>query len=1120
MKKMKLLFLLLAIFFAGSAFSQTLTIFNEGFEGGTLPTGWTTQYAAGTTDWAFNVSGGITGVPAAAHSGSYNARFYVPNYTHPQTMLITPKLNLSTYSSAKVKFWHTQPIWAPDQDSLEVYYRIGLAGAWNLVVTFTGDIPDWQQDAILFNGTFPDSVYIGFKGYANYGYGICLDDVTIEVTPGCSNTYIGDLVPTVTSQTAPYSNGTIPYWKFNATAGSTYFFSMCSNSEDSKIRIYDANTMVMVDTADDSGPLCSGLAASIGWTCPTSGDYYISASHYNCDTLQNSGNLEYYYVTIPPRACDSCAPQDAGINTFPVVYDNSYYIQGTMGNAGKFTALFQGRQGKVYHFDLCPSAPGDGYANFDVDIKITDSICNILTGQDGSCGIANVYRPNDYAWTCPANGKYYVVLARYRSYNQHNCTGSSADSIKMYYYEVPPVLTCPVGATPENEPLCDSGYVDVTNGGCNSTPSVFTEVTDSCSQTFCSQSGTYQVGLSQYRDTDWYRLLLTRQRIVKWEVAAEFPFYAFIIDGNSGCSSTTILAQGIGGTGDTISVVDTLAAGTYYLWVGPSIFTGIPAGMDYIATYSVIGYAPVAAGAITGTAAVCSGATGVSYTVTAIPGITTYNWSYTGTGATIHGTGNSVTIDFATNATNGILTVRGYDGCLYGSASPNFALVILPLPNAAGTITGPSSVCQGASGSFSVPVINNAISYIWTYSGTGATITGSSNTVSIAFANNATSGVLRVKGHNNCGDGIISADYPLTINPLPGAAGTITGLSSVCAGQSGIAYTVPLITDATAYSWSYSGVGATFNGAGNSITIDFAAGATGGNLTVRGSNTCGNGTLSVNFPITILQAPSAAGTISGQATVCRGNTGITYTVPPVSGATSYIWTLPAGFSGTSSTNSINIDFDNTAITDTIFVKGTNTCGPGAESFFIITVGSMPDDAGTITGTASVCWTDLAVAYSVPSITGASTYQWNFSGTGAVINGSGASITIDFPANTTSGDLTVRGHNTCGNGAISAAFHINVSSCNYGITETESGNINIKPNPNKGSFDIEIWVNNTQKCTVKIMNSIGQIVADNEYMTAIGINKFKADLTGNANGIYYVQINTGNDVITKKVILSR
>jgi len=83
--------------------------------------------------------------------------------------------------------------------------------------------------------------------------------------------------------------------------------------------------------------------------------------------------------------------------------------------------------------------------------------------------------------------------------------------------------------------------------------------------------------------------------------------------------------------------------------------------------------------------------------------------------------------------------------------------------------------------------------------------------------------------------------------------------------------------------------------------------------------------------------PLAAGVITGNTTVCQNDANINYSVPAISGATSYIWTLPAGASGTSSTNSISLNFGSTATSGNIKVKGHNAAGDGAESELVITV---------------------------------------------------------------------------------------------------------------------------------------------------------------------------------------
>lgn len=70
------------------------------------------------------------------------------------------------------------------------------------------------------------------------------------------------------------------------------------------------------------------------------------------------------------------------------------------------------------------------------------------------------------------------------------------------------------------------------------------------------------------------------------------------------------------------------------------------------------------------------GQTGVVYTVTNVSGVT-YNWSYSGTGATITGTGNSVTVDFSTTATSGTISVTASkSGCT--STAATVAVTVVP----------------------------------------------------------------------------------------------------------------------------------------------------------------------------------------------------------------------------------------------------------------------------------------------------------------------------------------------------------------------------------------------------------------------------------------------------------
>lgn len=168
---------------------------------------------------------------------------------------------------------------------------------------------------------------------------------------------------------------------------------------------------------------------------------------------------------------------------------------------------------------------------------------------------------------------------------------------------------------------------------------------------------------------------------------------------------------------------------------------------------------------------------------------------------------------------------------------------------------------------------------------------------------------------------------------------------------------------------------------------------------------------------TTASLPSSAGTISGIQTVCQGQNSVTYTVPNIANATSYIWTLPPGATGTSTTNSILVNYGKTASSGNITVKGHNQWGDGAVSTLAITASLLPANAGTISGNASVCQGQNSVNYFVPAIDNATSYTWTLP-KGATGTSSTNNITVNYGLNAESGSITVKGHNDCGDGVVS------------------------------------------------------------------------------------------------------
>ncbi|MGJ8594160.1 MAG: PKD-like domain-containing protein, partial [Aquaticitalea sp.] len=512
------------------------------------------------------------------------------------------------------------------------------------------------------------------------------------------------------------------------------------------------------------------------------------------------------------------------------------------------------------------------------------------------------------------------------------------------------------------------------------------------------------------------------------------------------CGGTSV------GTGNSINVSPTTTT-TYFVRYSGTCNTTSCAQITVTVENPV-----AAAGIISGAATVCQGQNSVSYSVPSIANATSYNWSLPTGASIVSGVNtNNITVNFNASATSGNVSVFGSNSCGNGAAS-SLPVTVDNLPNIAGTITGNASVCPGDTGvTFSIPTIVNASSYAWSVP-TGATITSGADTdtITVDFSLSASSGTISVYGINSCGNGV-AANLSLTVNPLPDAAGTISGPATVCPSDSGVAFSVPIIANATGYSWNLPAGATIASGTNtNSITVDFSASPSSGIITVQGTNACGVGTMSANFTLTINIESIAPTNILGTTTICETasttltlNGGLAGT-----GATAEWFSGSCGGTSEGTGTSITIS---PVTTTTYFVRYSGTCNVTNCAQVTVNVDPLPLSAGNITGPSAVCQGQSGVTFTVPVIANATDYIWTLP-TGATI-ASGAntnSIVVDFDVTATSGVITVQGSNACGVGAVSANFAITVNitpfiQTNYSI-DTCSG-ILATLTPTNGSGDI-------------------------------------------------------------------
>ncbi len=292
---------------------------------------------------------------------------------------------------------------------------------------------------------------------------------------------------------------------------------------------------------------------------------------------------------------------------------------------------------------------------------------------------------------------------------------------------------------------------------------------------------------------------------------------------------------------------------------------------------------------------ICQGSANTSYTTLA-SNATSYNWTVTGAGNIISGTGTTGTVTWAPGF-SGIATISvTANGCNGPSAAASTTVNVLPTPTA--TISGTTSVCQNTSSpdvTFTNPM---SLPVTVTYNING----GSNQTINIAAsATNTVVAPTNVVGpfvYN-----LVSVEYqsaPACSNAITGSAtvtvrpeapatpGAITGNVLVLPASMGNVYSIAAVANATTYTWTVpTGWTITAGQGTTSVTVTSGTATQDGNITVTAVNDCGTSAASilavlVDQNLAIVTDPRSQSecyyrSVLFEVTISGGGSPITYT---------------------------------------------------------------------------------------------------------------------------------------------------------------------------------------------------------------------------------------------------
>ena len=264
---------------------------------------------------------------------------------------------------------------------------------------------------------------------------------------------------------------------------------------------------------------------------------------------------------------------------------------------------------------------------------------------------------------------------------------------------------------------------------------------------------------------------------------------------------------------------------------------------------------------------ICQGSGTTTYTTFATDA-TDYNWTVTGAGNSISGTGTTATVIWAPGFSGNATVSVTANGCNGPSASTQTTVAVLPTPTA--TISGDNSVCQNSSSPDITFTNPQSLPVTVTYnikSGASQTINIAANSTATVAVPTATVDVfdynlvsVEYQSAPGCVNSV-SGTATVTIRPeAPVAPAAITGNDYVLPVTSET-YTIAAVANATSYNWTVPSGWNIVSGQGTtSITVTTGIAGEGGDIKVIAQNDCGHSpetalTIDINPDLSIITQP-------------------------------------------------------------------------------------------------------------------------------------------------------------------------------------------------------------------------------------------------------------------------
>lgn len=413
----------------------------------------------------------------------------------------------------------------------------------------------------------------------------------------------------------------------------------------------------------------------------------------------------------------------------------------------------------------------------------------------------------------------------------------------------------------------------------------------------------------------------------------------------------------------------------------------------------------------------------------------------------------------------GIINAVNNNGNITGDISNASSATVTESTSGVAPITGTASVCVGATTTLSDATTGGT----WSSGATGIATVSSSGVVTGVAPGTATISYVVSAG---------TATRIVTVNANPAA---ITGIPVVCPGG------VTTLADAT--------TGGTWSSSSTTVATVSASGVVTGISSGSAIITYALGTGCYDTAaLTVSTVPA----ITGTGTTCVGAT------------TTLAHSIPGGSWSSSTTSVATVGSSTGIVTGVAAGTSTITYAFGTSGCYATTVVTVNGGVPTITGSPNVC-----VAHTITLTGVAAGGTWTSSNTAKATVGSSTGIVTGVATGTAT--IKYKVTTTCGTDSTTKLITVTPASpCTSGIGNpfAAADEIKLFPNPNKGSFSLNVLATIDEEAHIIVTNIVGAKVREFDIKT----NEVNDIMLNEPAGTYFLCATTLNSKYFVKIVV--